>query len=220
MTGPAADKPSQGEKQIKDSWFKRPISWVAAFVLAVGTGFGSGLGQRLWTSITHNPAPGSSASTPESNTARPGFRATSGPSCHTGNARAMFTNGSWTPLAHSAAGSCGDAQIHLTTDSSKAANWIFTPGVGATCTFRIEIPKSSMITAYRATYQGWETPVGKHTDEHRIGHNKTVNQEAHRGGTVTVSFGPTKTTMIDLQLYDDNRDYTHEVAGIVTASCR
>jgi hypothetical protein len=100
-----------------------------------------------------------------------------------------------------------------------AANWYFTPGRNATCTFDISIPASSVITAYRATYQAWETRPGKHLDQYRIGTNASADQKAHRGGTITLTYGPTTTGLIDLQLYDDNADNTWETAGSVTAIC-
>lgn len=110
--------------------------------------------------------------------------------------------------------------IHVTVDKDGAANWVFTPGVGATCTFQIYIPDSVRITANGVTYQAWETLPGNHTDVHRIETNVPENQKAHRGGMITITFGPTKTGTIDLQLYDDYADHTLEVAGMVTATCR
>jgi serine/threonine protein kinase len=147
------------------------------------------------------------------------WTATSGPSCWTGNAY-MDTTGSWTPLPGSATAGCGNALIHRTSDSSDGANWIFSPGVGKTCTFQIFIPNSSAVTASRVTYQAWATIPGQHDGANRIGANVQANQQAHRGGTVTIKFGPTKSGMIDLQLYDDYPDHTIEVADRVTATCR
>ncbi|GLY79575.1 serine/threonine-protein kinase [Actinoallomurus iriomotensis] len=155
----------------------------------------------------------SPASTPVAWTAR------SGPSCSTAKA-AMDTSGSWEPLAGSGTGGCGDALIHRTTDSGDGANWAFYPGVGKTCTFRIDIPASDVITATNVIYQAWDTLPGKHTPEHRIGGNVRTDQRANRGRAMTLSFGPTKTGTIDLQIYDDYAEHKIEAAGTVTATCR
>jgi len=80
-----------------------------------------------------------------------------------------------------------------------------------------------------ATYQAWDTMPDHHADEDRIGYkqggrivkkNLYVNQAAYarQGRTLMISFAPTTTTLIDLQLYDDNPGGI-EVAGTVTAQC-
>ncbi|MDN3354328.1 serine/threonine-protein kinase [Actinomadura sp. DC4] len=148
------------------------------------------------------------------------WTATSGPSCSTGHALAIDTTGSWDPLAGTATAGCGDALIHRTTDSSDGANWVFNPGAGRTCTFRIDVPDSRRITADNVTYQAWDTLPGKHYDSHRIGGNVRGDQRTNRGRAITITFGPTKNGTIDLQIYDDYADHTIEAAGTVTATCR
>ncbi|GLY88259.1 serine/threonine-protein kinase [Actinoallomurus iriomotensis] len=153
------------------------------------------------------------ASTPAAWTAR------SGPSCSTAKA-AMDTSGSWKPLAGSGTGGCGDALIHRTTNSGDGANWVFYPGAGKTCAFRIDIPDSDVITATNVIYQAWDTLPGKHDPEHRIGGNVRTDQRANRGRAMTLSFGPTKNGTIDLQIYDGYAEHKTEAAGTVTATCR
>ncbi|WP_433179625.1 helix-turn-helix domain-containing protein [Actinoallomurus sp. CA-150999] len=148
------------------------------------------------------------------------WTATSGPSCATGHAVAIDTTGSWTPLPGSATGGCGEALTHRTTDNSDGANWVFYPGVGKTCTFKIYIPNSTAITARNVTYQAWDTLPGKHFDPNRIGGNVRADQFANRGGAITLTFGPTKNGTIDLQIYDNYQDNTVEVADTVAATCR
>ncbi|WP_345434239.1 hypothetical protein [Actinoallomurus vinaceus] len=148
------------------------------------------------------------------------WSATSGPSCSTGHAMAIDTTGSWTPLPGSATGGCGEALIHRTTDNGDGANWVFYPGVGKTCTFKIYIPNSNAITARNVTYQAWDTLPGKHYDSNRIGGNVRTDQFANRGRSITLTFGPTKNGTIDLQIYDDYADKTVEVADTVAATCR
>ncbi|WP_345354907.1 serine/threonine-protein kinase [Actinoallomurus liliacearum] len=179
-----------------------------AAVTATFTG-GSGSGHR---------AGGGHRSTPVASPRA--WTAASGPSCSTGDAVAMDTSGSWTPLAGTGTGGCGNALIHRTTDSSDGANWVFHPGVGKTCVFRVDIPNSSVVDASIVTYQAWDTIPGKHTDGHRIGGNVRANQSANRGKALTVTFGPTKNGVIDLQIYDDYPEHRTEVAGTVTATCR
>lgn len=148
------------------------------------------------------------------------WTATSGPSCATRDAVAMDTSGSWVPLPGSATGRCGAALIHRTNDSGAGANWVFYPGAGKTCTFAIDVPDSSAVTARTATYQAWETVPGQHHDDDRIGDNLQANQQAGRGKSITLTFGPTKNGTIDLQLYDNYPEHSTEVAGTVTATCR
>jgi hypothetical protein len=148
------------------------------------------------------------------------WTARSGPSCATGRARAMDTSGSWKPLAGTGTGGCGDALIHRTTDSGDGANWFFYPGVDKTCTFRIDVPDSDVITATNVIYQAWDTIPGEHTNEHRIGGNVRTDQQANRGRAMTLTFGPTKNGTIDLQIYDDYPEHKIEVASTVTATCR
>ncbi|WP_345465508.1 serine/threonine-protein kinase [Actinoallomurus oryzae] len=153
--------------------------------------------------------------------AAPGaWTARSGPSCSTGKAVAMDTTGSWNPLAGSGTAGCGDALIHRTTGSGDGANWIFYPGVGKTCTFRIDVPASDVVTASNVIYQAWDTIPGKHTDEHRIGGNIRTDQRANRGRAITITFGATKNGTIDLQIYDDYPEHEIEAASTVTATCR
>ncbi|MEV0406778.1 hypothetical protein [Actinoallomurus sp. NPDC050550] len=148
------------------------------------------------------------------------WTATSGPSCATGPAIPIDTTGSWTPLPGSATGNCGEALTHRTTDNSNGANWVFKPGVGKTCTFKIYIPNSTAITARNVTYQAWDTLPGKHFPQNRIGGNVRADQFANRGGAITITFGPTKNGTIDLQIYDNYPDHTIEVADTVAATCR
>lgn len=171
----------------------------------------------------HAPAP--SSSTPGSTPAAGGtYRAVAGPSCNQG---VTFTtdgpsgSGGWASLPGSATGGCGNALTHQTTGQAAGANWDFAPGVGATCTFQIYIPRSNEITTTDAIYQAWDTLTGQHTDGHRISpdSDQTENQEGNRGGVITLQFGPTKSGTMDLQLYDGNADNTYEVAGMVKATC-
>ena len=145
------------------------------------------------------------------------FTATTGPSCSAAGATFDET-GAWTPLPGTVPGNCG-ALEHETADNGQGANWIFNPGLNATCTFSISIPASNAITAYRVTYQAWETRPGKHYSQYRIGTDFSADQVDHLGGTIKITYGKTATGMIDLQLYDDNADRTWEVAGPVTAVC-
>ncbi|GAA0369107.1 serine/threonine protein kinase [Actinoallomurus spadix] len=148
------------------------------------------------------------------------WTASSGPSCATAGAVGMDTSGSWTALAGTATGSCGNALTHRTSDNAAGANWVFHPGAGRTCAFRIDLPNSTAVDANAVTYQAWDTLPGKHTDEHRIGGNVRADQLASRGKAITLTFGPTKSGLIDLQLYDNYDDHRTEVAGTVTATCR
>jgi hypothetical protein len=102
-----------------------------------------------------------------------------------------------------------------------AAIWDFYPGVNATCTFSIYIPKSSAVTDDNVTYQAWATIPGQHKDQDRIDGNQTVDQgeAARQGGVITITFGPTKTDLLELQLLDDTIGNKVEVAGQVTATC-
>jgi hypothetical protein len=54
----APDKTPQGPGQAKDSWLKRPLTWVVGFfaatAVAAGTAFGSGLGQQLFSNVAGN----------------------------------------------------------------------------------------------------------------------------------------------------------------------
>jgi hypothetical protein len=145
------------------------------------------------------------------------FTATTGPSCSAAGATFDET-GAWTPLPGTVPGNCG-ALEHETADNGQGANWIFNPGLNATCTFSISIPASSAVTAYRVTYQEWETRPGKHSSQYKIGTDHSADQVDRLGGTIEITSGKTATGMIDLQLYDDNADGTWEVAGPVTAVC-
>jgi transcriptional regulator with XRE-family HTH domain len=182
--------------------------WQAVTVVLVVAAVGLGIGiWRLRTAPTPNPSP-------------PAGALTSGPSCATGAALPLDTSGSWTTLAGSATAGCTQALIHEATDSGDGANWIFNPGVGKTCMFRVHIPNSAIVTAKNVTYQAWDSQPGEHHDVDRIGDNVPANQQANRGGTITVTFGPTKNGTIDLQLYDDFSEHAIEVADTVTATCR
>ena len=195
-------RPEPEERPARARWPRR--RWLVAAAVAVVVL--AGLGIWWWTS---SPEPTGAV-----------WTATSGPNCSTGDAFPMDTSGTWTALEGSKSAGCGTALIHEAADDAAGANWIFTPGVGKTCTFRIHIPDSSVVTARNATYQAWETQPGEHEDEYRIGGNVQANQQAHLGGTITLTFGPTRNGTIDLQLYDNHSEHAIEVADTVVASCR
>ena len=189
-------------------------AWVAAIAAAATLVVGGGGIIGLFHLST-----GGAAADPPSAVA-PAGTATSGPSCATGDALPMDTSGSWQTLDGSASAGCGEALVHEATDSGDGANWIFHPGVGRSCTFRIHIPDSAVVTARNVTYQAWDTQPGDHRDANRIGRNAYADQHANRGGVITLTFGPTKNGTIDLQLYDDHSEHATEVADTVVATCR
>lgn len=188
---------------------RRQMAAIVAVVLIAGVGLG------VWR-LTASPAP---QAAPQA--ALPAGGMTSGPACSTGSALPLDTSGDWRPLAGGATDpDCGQPLIHVATDSGDGANWIFHPGAGKSCQFRIFIPQSTAVTATNVTYQAWDTQPGEHHDIDRIGDNVHADQRASRGGIITETFGPTKNGTIDLQLYDDFSEHATEVADTVTAICR
>ena len=148
------------------------------------------------------------------------WTAASGPGCATGRAMPLDTSGSWTSLAGSATAGCGDALLHRTTESGAGANWVFFPGAGKTCAFRIDVPDSDAVTAGNVIYQAWDTLPGEHTPVHRSGGNVRADQRANRGRAIAITFGPTRSGTIDLQIYDGYAEHKVEAAARATATCR
>jgi transcriptional regulator with XRE-family HTH domain len=201
VPGPKAEGRPTPVRHVRRRWLV--IAGVVVVVVA-------GLGIGIWR--LHTPT------TPQATSPLAGM--TSGPSCSTGAALPLDTSGSWTTLDGHASAGCSQPLIHQATDSGDGANWIFHPGVGKTCMFRVHIPNSNVVTARNVTYQAWDTQPGEHHDIDRIGDNVHADQQANRGGTITVTFGPTKNGTIDLQLYDNFSEHAAEVADTAAAVCR
>lgn len=73
MGSTGAEQPKHhGHRRAKVVWWKRPLPWVGAIltatVIAIATAFGTGIGQKLSSAATGNPAP---ASAPTESTATP-----------------------------------------------------------------------------------------------------------------------------------------------------
>lgn len=201
-----APEPATEEPTAPVRWTRRrQVAVIIAVTLITALGLGT------WR-LTASQAP---------QAALPAGGMTSGPSCSTGNALPLDTSGDWRTLDNGpTVPGCGQPLIHVATDSAAGANWIFHPGVGKSCSFRVFIPQSTVVTATNVTYQAWDSQPGEHHDIDRIGDNVHADQRDNRGGTITVTFGPTKNGTIDLQLYDDFSEHATEVADTVTAICR
>lgn len=126
----------------------------------------------------------------------------------------------WTPsLRHTtrALDGCANGSYRKQTGNHGNADWIFKPGKGKACVFRIYVPDSSTITTISAHYQLFDNP-DDHSDKL---HEHYMAQDGWRGDWIvfnsTAISSPTGT--FDLQLYDDRDLGTVEAADAVTATC-
>lgn len=186
----------------------------AAATPAPTGGTGGGGGQVLVGAVSSPTSGGRAPATTPTGTGG-GQAATSttltvGPNCGT----MTFTTSYWYAVSGSDTG-CGEGYWHKRTGDLAAADWIFTPGPGRTCSFAMSVAQSRTITSGATEYQLYDGTGHSNLLSHTY-----LNQADNRGGQV--DWAPalaTATGTYDLRLYDRYADSTVEYAGTVTATC-